>query len=574
MNLKQLCLLILVLFSMFISCSKNNEINHDINLTSNTNEYKLSPLRNSSFTVDFTANVDWKAKTDADWVILSPSSGKSGSSSITVISKDDNNTGEERVAKLTIYSTEVSLEIPFVQQKKDVINLAQNSYTVSHQGGEVVVEFSTNIPIDQIKINADDESLDWIEVSNDNSRGLVTDRVTFIVQPNLARKERSAKFRIKAVKTPDSDEILMESEIITINQEMVPVGTSSDFSQDKKVVVLQKHSIGNGIPLIFLGDGFLDKDINNGYYLEVMNKAMENFFTEEPVKSLRNYFDVWVVNAISMNNAFGSQYTTKFGCRLQGGGSTLIEGNHDKVMEFAAVIPELNNNAELMSEATCIVILNTTDYAGTCYFGFNDMSTNQKINLAIGYCPMINGMNDDMFRRVLCHECIGHGFAKLLDEYSYQEMGRMPLSEIEQNQNVQKDLEWYMNVDFTNNRDSVLWNKFLKDSRYTSKDNYGEILSIYEGACTYWLGAYRPTNESMMRSNINGFNAPSREAIYKRVMSVAYGDEWMYDFNEFTKFDLQHLPKPAGTRGAVEQNKYIRPFAEPIFTNKHIKIHY
>ena len=71
--------------------------------------------------------------------------------------------------------------------------------------------------------------------------------------------------------------------------------------------------------------------------------------------------------------------------------------------------------------------LNTEEYAGTCYFGFNDGV--KTINLAIGYCPMIYGMEDDMFRRVLCHECIGHGFSKLMDEYSYQEMGRIPTSE-------------------------------------------------------------------------------------------------------------------------------------------------
>ena len=33
------------------------------------------------------------------------------------------------------------------------------------------------------------------------------------------------------------------------------------------------------------------------------------------------------------------------------------------------------------------------------------------------------------------------------------------------------------------------------------------------------------------------FNAPSREAIYKRAMKLAYGDSWTYDYEEFVKFD-------------------------------------
>lgn len=35
------------------------------------------------------------------------------------------------------------------------------------------------------------------------------------------------------------------------------------------------------------------------------------------------------------------------------------------------------------------------------------------------------------------------------------------------------------------------------------------------------------------------FNAPSREIIYKRVMKLAYGDSWKYDYEKFVKFDAQ-----------------------------------
>lgn len=58
-------------------------------------------------------------------------------------------------------------------------------------------------------------------------------------------------------------------------------------------------------------------------------------------------------------------------------------------------------------------------------------------------------------------------------------------------------------------------------------------------------GAWRPTDDSMMFHNQHGFNAPSREAIYKRIMATAYGSAWVYDFNEFAKFDQAHLPQPA-----------------------------
>ena len=311
-----------------------------------------------------------------------------------------------------------------------------------------------------------------------------------------------------------------------------------------------------------MGDGFLDKDIESGYYRQAMEKGMELFFTEEPVRSLREYFDVWMVTAVSQNNAFGGGYSTKFACVLAGNGSTLISGNHDMVETYTNLVPGIGGNTQLFNETIAIVILNSNEYAGTCYFGFSGAG-----EFAIGYCPMIDHINSENFRRVLCHECIGHGFTKLLDEYAYESQGTIPTSEIESTRRMQQ-MGWAANVDFTNSRENVLWKQFINDARYKGKDANGEELGVYEGACTYWRGAYRPTNQSMMNSNIHGFNAPSREAIYKRIMKVAYGSQWQYDYEEFVNFDLKHLPQPrsAGSRSA-EENR-IPQLPAPIFVGK------
>ena len=71
----------------------------------------------------------------------------------------------------------------------------------------------------------------------------------------------------------------------------------------------------------------------------------------------------------------------------------------------------------------------------------------------------------------------------------------------------------------------------------------------------------------MMRSNTHGFNAPSREAIYKRVMQLAYGDGWTYDYEEFVAFDQAHLPQPVGTQTKAADDG-TRPFAVPRFAGR------
>ena len=76
----------------------------------------------------------------------------------------------------------------------------------------------------------------------------------------------------------------------------------------------------------------------------------------------------------------------------------------------------------------------------------------------------------------------------------------------------------------------------------------------------------------MMRSNMHGFNTPSREAIYKRVMKVAYGSEWKYDYEEFVEFDLKHQPKPRSTASRSTETNKLLPLPAPKFVNRPLQI--
>lgn len=559
---KLLLYLVPLLLLITTSCSKDNDlVKHSIDV--NEPISTLGAEKNSKLTIDFNSTADWNASINVEWAVLAQRNGKAGVSSISIIAREENRTGEERSGILRISASDVVKEIEFKQEAKTTVNFEKELFEVPASGETIVIKYATNITDALVQVKSDSD-ISWIIPVDNASRTLSQGSVSLNILENEGRNSRSANLKLVFVDNESKQEIFSSSQI-TINQSGSGVGTSTNYTYNKQVTVLQTHSIGNGIPLVFMGDGFIDKEIESGFYEEAVRKGIEHFFTEEPVKSLRDYFDIWMVKAVSTNNAFGTGYSTCFSCRLEGGGSTLIEGNHDRVMEFAQAVSGIN-----MDEATCIVILNTEDYAGTCYFGFSDSQSNRILNTAVGYCPMIYGIDNDMFRRVLVHECVGHGFAKLLDEYSYQQMGRIPESEIEDNRRQQREQGWAMNVDFTSDRNSVLWKDFLEDSRYQGPDNYGETLGVYEGACTYWSGAWRPTNESMMRSNINGFNAPSRKAIYTRVMKTGIGDSWNFDLEEFIEFDLSHLPGPA-SRVSVSEEPSPKMFHAPIFTNMPIK---
>jgi hypothetical protein len=152
--------------------------------------------------------------------------------------------------------------------------------------------------------------------------------------------------------------------------------------------------------------------------------------------------------------------------------------------------------------------------------------------VSISYFPV--GKDDEALAQVLKHEAGGHGFSKLGDEYSYESMGRITAEEIEKNNYLIK-YGWRKNVDFTNDPLKIKWSHFLSDERYA-----GEGLGAYEGGLTYWSGVWRPTYNSIMRHNTDGFNAPSREAIYYRIHKLAYGADWEYDYEEFVEWDARN----------------------------------
>lgn len=501
----------------------------------------------SQGTVSFTSTREWTAKSDADWVSISPSSGSAGKAEITVTAQSENMTGDIRTAILTLTSGKLSKEITLQQFPADYVQVEQNNYNVALEGGDLAVSFTTNVPKTNLRIYYTNS--DWLTQSAQTRSDSYT--INFTVLPNTSKIKRTAQ--ITFFKETDTEKLTLAT--VTVTQLGSTVTVSTDYSKDKTVRTLQTATRGNGIPVVIMGDGFCDVDIADGIYDKVMDKTMENLFTEEPVKSLRDYFNVYAVTAVSKNNIFSTGYKTAFSCQMEGGGSTFIEGDDEAVQNYMRCVSDIDYTKTLV-----IVILNSAEHAGTTYFGYTDPSTSKRIEFAIAYCPVIKNLESEDFRQVLIHEAVGHGFAKLEDEYYYS--GTIPSDKKKQVKELQ-GLGWAQNVDFTKEPAKVLWKLFLDDNRYVS-----EKLGVFEGACTYQYGAYRPSDDSMMNSNTVGFNAPSRKAIYDRIMKEGDGIEYTYE--QFVAFDLRSNPQARTvTRASVTPGK---PFAHPRLVDKTLMI--
>lgn len=326
---------------------------------------------------------------------------------------------------------------------------------------------------------------------------------------------------------------------------------STDFSADGKAYTLQTASDGNGINVVLMGDAFSDRQIADGTYENVMKQAADAFFSEEPYTSFKDMFNVYYVNAVSKNEGYVDGGETIFSGTF--GGGTHVMGNDELCMKYAQTAFNFTN--EQMQDVLIVVMMNSTAYAGTCYMYYNTGYTSDYgRGTSVAYFPI--GTSYEDLATILHHEAGGHGFAKLNDEYAYEYMGMIPESEIHNEQIMRENYGWGKNTDYIPDPARVYWSKFIADSRYAS-----ENIGVYEGACTYWTGAYRPTENSIMNDNTGGFNAPSREAIYYRIHKLAYGESWTYDYEDFVNWDLNQR---ARSRVSVVPQKKYPPTAPPV----------
>ena len=377
-----------------------------------------------------------------------------------------------------------------------------------------------------------DSQPEWISKKSDNS-GVYT----FTVSANTTSSSRSGEIIFKNV----------NNSFLTVTvKQRIQTYTSSDYSQDGQVTRIHSATVGKGIDVVFVGDAFADKD--QDLFNKYVELGKEAFFTEEPFRSTKNRFNIYRIGSVSKNGIITQEGgDTKFSAQF--GQGTYVGGDNNLVNSFVkASIPSVD-----LTKTIIFVIINKAKYAGTCHMFSN--------NQAVCYVPLCR--NENEYAQTLRHEGCGHGFGKLADEYFYGSMGRIPDDEVSELKKWKGfAYGFHENVDLTSDPNTILWSKFISDSRYSGK------VGVHEGGYTYPYGVYRPTHNSIMRYNTGGFNAPSREAIYKKIMKFSEGDAWTYDYETFVAFDAPARSAKAVTRAAaqcaaVDKANFI-PLAPPV----------
>lgn len=586
MKLIKTLIILPFLIIAFVGCGDEDEDKASTLSSKKVLELTLSYDIRVGETLTFNASDNWTVSDVNNAMIsLSKTSGGSGENTIVVKAKDYNCTNEDAHYSFTITSgnghgandikVNITHEPVFIVEsliyeakaQGDIIDVHVKSKALANPKNEIYVFFDSTSDAEKMILNFTDEELSKSQAKR------VDGNMQYLGNATLTRASNSpeeATFHVKIAPNNTSsirkgvfafsvgERTGMFSDGIMITQLPANAYHSQDMSQDGKVTPILKHKTGNGVPIVIMGDGFLDRDITSGKYREATNKAIDGLFSMHPMKALKAYFDVYEVNAVSYNDYFTSTSSTAFSSRFTSFTSTEIKGDDSKVKEYAKkAIDE-----KRIDDALIIVLINDNRYAGTCSMCMDSKESDIPNGNSIAYVPLSESNEEQMmFSTVLCHEAIGHGFAKLADEYDNIIYEKIPDDEKQDIINRQKS-GGYRNVALDPDVTKSYWADFAADSRYNS-----ERLGCYEGGATYALGVYRPTDNSIMNDNIGGFNVAGRVMIYKRCMKIALGKSWNFNLADFITFDLENGKATSNKRNApAKRSGNFRPLAAPKVT--------
>lgn len=315
---------------------------------------------------------------------------------------------------------------------------------------------------------------------------------------------------------------------------------TSYFDGDYKIA--QTHTKGaNPSEIIFMGDGYISEDFEEGGQFDKdMDEGIEAFFSVEPYKTYREYFTVYKQAGYSRDR--GVKQTdksilkiSKFRSDFLGGSS--LSTDTDEVFNYAKKIPGVDD--QKLKNLLIILVLNEDRYAGTCWMWSDGR--------AIAIVPVSRSTSPGShFSNLINHEAGGHGFGRLADEYVTSANTGKTITDDEVKQlKTFVNAGFYSNVDLTGVVTEVKWKHIIGATGYSR-------VGSYEGGFYFTYGVWRPETSSCMVHNEKYYNAPSREAMVKRIFNTAGLD---YSFEAFMDNDIVKAP----SQSTVMQTKSINP---------------
>lgn len=270
-------------------------------ITLEKNTVKVGTKVNGTATIKFHTTRDWVATVDADWLTISPTSGSAGEAKVVIKYQplpDDLPFQEDspyygRSTTITITADDVVKSIEVIQKDRNltIVTLDTSEIELDIFNLTKSVNFHTTHDW-TASLELHHGHGDWLTIEPmSGSAGEA--EIVIKAQPNYNAHtfdSYTATITITARNVVKTIDVTEEHFAVTMNGKMDPTYISTDFSRDG-TVHMQPATVGAGIDVVFMGDDFTDRLIADGTYHLIMTLAQEAFFSLEPYKSFRHYFN-------------------------------------------------------------------------------------------------------------------------------------------------------------------------------------------------------------------------------------------------------------------------------------------
>ena len=301
--------------------------------------------------------------------------------------------------------------------------------------------------------------------------------------------------------------------------------------EEDAVLTLQTATEGQrgGIDILFVGDGYDAEDIARGTYRTDMEQEMAYFFAVEPYKTYKDYFNVNIAMAMSLESGVldspDKWRNTKFNITYGAGEDGRLSVPFDDIAAY--VLQDINLcpvTAENINRSLIICVPNSSAYEGLTAM-YSDGS-------AIAVCPMSELDYPNDARGLIQHEAGGHGWGKLDDEYVYHRdniHSCMCICCSHANAvQTMHSMGWGRNLSLNSKYGQVEWKHLI------SHPQYSDIVDVYEGGHMHTQGIFRSEINSCMNNNVPYFSTWSRQLIVERIKKAA-GET--FSFDDFVQHD-------------------------------------
>ena len=186
-------------------------------------------------TLSFNCNIRWSIKVaetqnGVQWLTVTPTAGNKGSQKVAVTALP-NESYEDRNVVVQLITEDTTRNVVVCQKRMEAITLTSDRFEVPVGGGNIDIEVNHST---DYKVTIPDEYKSWIHQATDSTRGLVSSKLTFIIDPSEEYDKREGKIYFHA---RDEEEVVTvyqagSGKLVLSQNEYNLSGSEQEFSVD------------------------------------------------------------------------------------------------------------------------------------------------------------------------------------------------------------------------------------------------------------------------------------------------------------------------------------------------------